>query len=191
MPRAKGRSEAKWKAIPNYEGLYEVSDTGRVRSLDRVRISTSPIEKAWIKGAEKALSERVGYYYVQLYKDGFCKNYRVHRLVAIAFIQNPHKKAEVNHKDGDKLNNHLSNLEWMTRSENDLHAYRTGLRLPCDVHGIKNPNAKLNEKQVKVIKHLKNIQPRMTQTEIGNIFNVTYTNIGDIWSGKRWGHITI
>jgi len=68
-----------------------------------------------------------GYRSVSIYSDCKKKNYSLHRLVAIAFINNPENKPEVNHKDGNKLNNHVSNLEWCTMSENAIHAYRTGL----------------------------------------------------------------
>jgi hypothetical protein len=66
----------------------------------------------------------------------------IHRLVAEAYIPNPNNKATVNHIDGDKFNNNVVNLEWATQSENNLHSYRTGLKVPYDRRGTKNPNYK-------------------------------------------------
>ena len=70
----------------------------------------------------------VGYFRVELWRDGVGKKYLVHRLLAAAFIPNPENKPQVNHIDGVKANNALSNLEWVTQSENQLHAYRAGLQ---------------------------------------------------------------
>jgi hypothetical protein len=74
----------------------------------------------------------------------------IHRLVAEAFIPNPHNKPTVNHKDGNKFNNHISNLEWATHTENHLHAYANGLKVAYDRRGTKNPNYK-HGKRMKTI----------------------------------------
>ena len=100
-----------WKAIAGYEGLYEVSDKGRVKSLGNNKF-----------GKEKILKPQKtydGYLQVDLYKDGKLKHSKVHRLVAEAFIQNPNNLYTVNHKDEVKTNNVASNLEWMSRKDNN------------------------------------------------------------------------
>ena len=96
-----------WKSIARYEGLYEVSNLGRVRSL---KFGKTKILKPADNGG--------GYLYVQLCKDGIRKNMFVHRLVASAFMPNPQNLDTVNHKDEDKHNNNVSNLEWMSRTDN-------------------------------------------------------------------------
>jgi hypothetical protein len=104
-----------WLPVKDYEGCYEVSNLGRVKSLHLVGGATRIL-----KGAKK----RWGYIEVSLYKNGVGKNRSVHRLVAVAFIPNPENKLEVNHINGDKVDNRVENLEWNTRTENQLHSYR-------------------------------------------------------------------
>lgn len=116
-----------WKSVPQYEGLYEVSEYGRVRSLDRV--VNCKLGKRTIKG--KILSQRTtpfGYKEVGLGNNGNAKTHKVHRLVALAFLTNPESKLFVNHIDGNKVNNLLTNLEFVTASENSKHAVETGLQ---------------------------------------------------------------
>lgn len=106
-----------WKDIENYEGLYQVSNLGRVRSLDRVvtNYRGSFIKKGEIK-AQSNLSK--GYKGVCLCKDGKQKTHKVHRLVAQAFLPNPNNLPQVNHKDEDKTNNRVDNLEWCDNEYN-------------------------------------------------------------------------
>jgi len=87
-----------------------------------------------------------GYLRVELWSNGIGKKYSLHRLLAQSFIENPEKKPQVNHIDGDKLNNSISNLEWVTQSENQIHAYSIGLQ-----KGYKKPNQKLSETHKKAL----------------------------------------
>lgn len=117
-----------WKDIPGYEGLYQVSDLGRVRSLERWRYNPKCKDgKQYVPEKILKAAERTGYLVVAINKNGKRKSYSVHRLVAQAFIPNPENKRTVNHKDGNKKNNRVSNLEWNTDSENVNHAIITGL----------------------------------------------------------------
>ena len=110
--------EESWKPVVGYEGLYEVSDLGRVRSLDRV-VKGKRNSKWERKGRILQQADRGnGYYAVCLHKSGTQKMYLVHRLVAVAFIPNPFNKPCVNHLDENKQNNAISNLEWATYKEN-------------------------------------------------------------------------
>lgn len=116
-----------FKDIKGYEGMYQVSNLGRVKSLARTRIGKS---NCTCKLQERILKQSInqGYSYVGLSKKGILKVKKVHRLVAIAFISNPENKLEVNHKDLNKINNNLYNLEWNTRKENNDHAIRNGVK---------------------------------------------------------------
>ena len=124
-----------WKDIKGYEGLYQISNYGIIRSLDRLRnngISGKYIQKGRIM--EPFITR--GYYQVVLRKDGKYKHHNVHRLVAINFIDNKENKPQVNHINGNKLDNTVENLEWCTQSENQIHAYKKGLQKP--IYGKKN-----------------------------------------------------
>lgn len=107
------RSEV-WLAVPGYEGLYEVSSLGNVRSLFRYK-----------KILKWNVHSRTGYATVQLFKNKIGKRFLVHRLVASAFIPNPHVLPQVNHKDENKLNNEFVNLEWVTADENMKYGSRS------------------------------------------------------------------
>lgn len=134
-----------WKPIPGYEGYYEASSEGQIRSVDRLvhHGGYSYSRKGRIR---KPFNTR-GYNSVALNKDKIETTYQVHRLVAMTFIPNPEDKPCVNHIDGNKTNNSVSNLEWVTYSENSKHAIRTGLvdlettrengRKAIDVTGIR------------------------------------------------------
>ena len=126
-----------WKEVADNEN-YIVSNTGRVRR----------------KGSEydHSVYEKKGYLLVDLYKEGTRSKKRVNRLVAEAFIPNPHNKPEVNHKDGNKINNNVSNLEWATKKENCRHAWDNGLVQPSrSMLGKKNPNAGRKGKPIRII----------------------------------------
>lgn len=106
-----------WKNIDGYEGLYQVSNLGNVKSLNYNKTGKERILKP---GTDKC-----GYRLVGLFKNGKLKFFTIHRLVANSFLENPDHKPEVNHKDEDKTNNCVENLEWMTRKENNNYGTRT------------------------------------------------------------------
>lgn len=107
-----------WKPIKNYVGLYEVSNMGNVKSLGNGKSCNKNYSKERIL---KLTKNKLGYLYVSLYKDGVKKSCRVHRLVAIAFIPNPQGYKEINHRDENKGNNCVENLEWCSRSYNNTY----------------------------------------------------------------------
>lgn len=119
-----------WKDIIGFEGFYQISSTGLVKSVER--IATSRSTSHWYPKRERILSPEIasGYYRVIFSKNGIITKHMVHRLVATAFMPNLENKPQVNHIDGNKLNNHILNLEWATSSENVRHAIATGLKNP-------------------------------------------------------------
>jgi hypothetical protein len=128
-----------WKPVVGYEGLYEVSDGGEVRGKDReIKTNIRFNKKRIIKG--KILKKRVGtkgYFSVDLCKEGKVSKTNIHRIVAEAFIPNPEHKKVVNHINGNKQDNRVSNLEWVTYQENHWHARNTGLLTEIGQHNNK------------------------------------------------------
>lgn len=140
-----------WKEIEGYEGYYEVSNFGNVKSLDRTIIRSDGISFSK-QGKIMVQNDDIdGYPTVHLSKGGKDERISVHILVAKAFVPGYKKGLEVNHIDFDRHNNHVDNLEWVTHTENVEHSYKNG-RHPCqinDYHGKNNPNYgnhKLHEK---------------------------------------------
>jgi hypothetical protein len=119
--------EEVWKDIEGYEGLYEASNIGRLRRKGSVNV-------------RKFGDNGHGYKHVPLSKNNIIKNHYVHRIIATAFIPNPNNKATVNHKNGNKSDNHVENLEWATQSENSKHGFDTGLIVQNK--GRDNPTSK-------------------------------------------------
>ena len=154
-----------WVDVKGYEGLYKVSNKGRIKSLARGyknQYGEFGYKKEFIKAQKiscfnKEEKQKRGYYVVNLAKDNRGEWIRVHRLVAEAFIPDPEKKEEVNHKDGNKLNNKVNNLEWVTHQENCLHAWKTGLH-------------KNEEERVRKIKEKNKILKKITKDMILDIF---------------------
>lgn len=156
------------KSIKGYEGLYSITEDGKVWSHKR-----NIYLKSYIGST--------GYLGVTLCKNGKLKPKRIHRLVAKAYIPNSENKKEVNHGDGNKLNNHRNNLGWMTPKENMKHAIENGLTNRGKRHG----NIKLTEKQVIDIRE-KYSKGNVFQYELANEYNVSQTHVGNIIRYKRW-----
>lgn len=121
--------QEEWKDVVGYEGIYQVSNFGNVKSLDRLEISSRGSKRLRFGIMLKQKTTEQGYATVHLRDRVNDKESwpSVHRLVALAFIENPEGKLTVNHKDGVKLNNHISNLEWATQQEQTQHAFDNNL----------------------------------------------------------------
>jgi hypothetical protein len=160
-----------WKDVPEYEGLYQVSNLGRVKSLKfgRERIL-------------KPQEGKQGYMHVFLYKEGDVKFYRVHRLMMLAFVGE--SNLQVNHINGIKTDNRLENLEYCTGSQNIKHAFNTGLSVP--VKGEKHGRSKITRACVERIKYG---HQGVSQKEIARIYGITQSQVSRVRSGRLWKHI--
>ncbi len=163
-----------WKDVTGYEGMYQVSSVGQVRRV----------------GSERCLSaskRRNGYLYVNLSKRGRVTTKSVHELVAEAFLGKRPAASHVNHKDGDKLNNHASNLEYVTAAENTRHAYRLGL---LKAQGEANGRALLTEAQARKVLILARTGV-LTQQEIAERYGIRISTVRAIKGGRIWKHLTL
>lgn len=162
-----------WKDIKGYEGLYQVSNLCRVKTLHNR-----------YKGVEILKNETVyGYQIISLHKDKVVKTHRIHRLVAQAFIDNPKNKPQVNHINGIKSDNRAVNLEWVTQSENMLHCYRTGLEV-ANTEPAHKARRILSNKEVENIRQLLN--SGLSTRKVASMVGVGKTLIGYIKQNKSY-----
>lgn len=174
-----------WRDIEGYEGIYQVSNIGRVKSLNRA-IHTKD-GRCYIKH-ESLLNGSVdedGYIRVGLTKDRKTKEIFIHRLVALTFIPNPENKPQVNHKDGIKHHNMLSNLEWATDKENVIHAIKNGLLVP-DHDQLVAMNKLSCAKCSKPVKCIETGEIFPSQLEASRVFGMASETIREsIRTGKK------
>jgi len=177
-----------WKALPSYEGLYEISINGEIKSLERI-VTDTFFGKQRIRVLREIIMKNgkssKGYPQTHLRKNLETKTWEIHRLVAKACIPNPNNLPQINHIDGNPMNNHVSNLEWCTQSHNQLHANATGLR--TSQKGEANTQSKLTELQVIEIRRLNS--SGISMRELGRRFGVSYPVIRNIVLRKKWNHI--
>jgi hypothetical protein len=177
--------EILWKPVKNYEDIYLVSNKGVVKSIDHLVIHKNGRNRIQKGRILKTSISKKGYVQVSLSKNNKRFHTGIHRVVAIAFIPNPNNLPQVNHKDGNKLNNEEDNLEWSTNSDNQLHAIVNNLTNPN--YGENHHLAKFNNSEVKVLRelHKKGLSNKhlalcngISQTAMSNILREkTYKNI--------------
>lgn len=164
-----------FQPLVGYESTHKINKTGCIKTLKRRGNLEEKILPLFI--------DRRGYVRVSLTKDNEQKHKTLHRLLAIQFIPNPNNLPQVNHKDGNKKNNNLSNLEWCNNSHNIKHAIKMGLIK--SYRGMNARNRKLTKEQVLEIRELKGLY---SQRELGKMYNVDHTTIGLIHRRVKWSH---
>lgn len=157
-----------WKIVQGFEN-YLVSTLGNVKTING-------------RFKKVVYDNKNSYGYVELWKNNKGKKFRIHRLVAETFIPNYDNKEQVNHIDGDKTNNCVSNLEWVTPKENIRHAIDNNLS--SIKYGSSNLASKLNEEDVKFIRE--NAKVNISVKELAKRYNVSTTNIYNILNNKKW-----
>ena len=178
VPQLSGLTEI-WLDVPNYKGLYKVSNFGNVKSLDR-RVANIKRKGSRLVKGKLLTPQNDGRGYMNLYlsSNGVKTKFKVHQIVALAFIPNPDNKPIVNHINGVKDDNRLINLEWSTASENCLHAFKTGLRK----HSGGNYST-LSNVTILEIKRLL-FETQLTHKEIAQRCGVSKATVGRINTGK-------
>ena len=169
-----------WKEIKGFEGEYEVSNLGRIRSMDRM------INGRFYKSKIRSIKITPNVYpKICLCSINGDRTARIHRLVAENFIPNPDNKKEVNHIDGDKTNNRVDNLEWVTPTENKIHNHRLGITR----RGERHQNSILTEEQAIQVKKL--IKLGYSQSEIVKKTGLRNSMINNIKRNNTWTYLSI
>lgn len=176
-------SKEEWKDADGYEGLYQVSNMGRI-----MRVAGGQGAQAG-RILKPILNRHTGYLHVGLYRDGKRTYLYVHRLVATAFLGvqlSPNH--EINHKNGNRADNRVENLEWITRSENHKHAYRVLGREAAPSRGEAHGGSKLTRRDVRQIRKLYKTGDH-TQADLAEMFGVAKPTIGHITRRETWKHV--
>lgn len=176
-----------WKDIIGFEKVYQISNLGRLRSLNRVIILVRYNKAYRLNRKGKLMRPSLntnGYPHVKLLNGDKKKVYSLHRLVALHFIDNLNNYEIVNHIDSVKTNNRVDNLEWCTEADNRTHARKI---FNDTTYGEECNLSKLTEDQVREIRT--NGRMEMTNGQIGKLYNVSHETIRCVLNGKSWKHI--
>lgn len=180
-----------WKDIEGLNGLYQISNLGSVRRLYRISKSNRPIKKGKYDAHLQPIIMKQylsNYWYpsvcITINKQKF--RFKIHRLIAQAFIPNPENKPCINHKNSIPTDNRIENLEWCTHRENMEHASRNN-RFP-ERKGVMSARAKLTEYQVRrILRNKEKLKPKQWSTK----FMVSVSTINSIVYRRNWKHIKI
>lgn len=175
-----------WQPVPNWEDYYSVSNYGRIKSHSRIIVTKNGSSRQIKGGISNSICKTNGYYSATLRKEGKSVTTKLHILVARTFIPNPGNKPFVNHIDGDRLNNNVGNLEWVTPLENIQHAWRIGL---TKQNGSDSVLSKLTEEEVILIRRLYKSGYYTLKQIAEKIGKCHWGYIGLVIQGKRWTHV--
>lgn len=173
-----------WKDVPNYESLYQVSNKERIKGVSRIIRNPLKGDCLLEERILKYCVDKSGYPTYVLSNNKFKKTFKIHRLVAMAFIPNPENKPCVNHINGIKTDNRVENLEWCTYSENTKHAFDTGLMKMTK--GNDCSWSKVSEQQVLEIRNNKGI---VSYSKMSEKYEISIATISNIINRKTWTHI--
>jgi hypothetical protein len=167
-----------WKNIEGYEGFYQISNLGNVKSLCRLVGNHSGFKKLLKEKILKTHISKTGYFVINLKINSKRKTFKLHRLIAYSFIEKIKGKEYINHINGIKTDNRVENLEWVTIKENNYHAIKTGLKKDS---GINNSRSKLNESDIVYIRN-----SNLKLKELSNIYKIDASTISKIKLRKTY-----
>jgi hypothetical protein len=170
--------EERWVPVKGLEGKYEISNYGRVKSLGR---KGNHFKTHFLTLTRNGPHHK--YIIAQLWDGNKKQSTMVHRLVALHFLENPINVTVVHHKDGNKENNHVSNLEWCTTRQNLLYDFAMGVR---SNRGEKSPMHKLTKREVDFIRYLFGLYPNMNETWIARFYGISQHAISCVVNFKTW-----
>lgn len=180
-----------WKTIKGFEGYYQISNYGRLKILGAYVKNLGNFANGYIKkvNIKDIHLDKNGYCITKLCKEGKCWPRKIHRLVAQTFLPNPDRLPQVNHIDGNKENNYVGNLEWVSAGDNIRHAWATGLKNNDHLKGSKSPNAKVTEAEVIEIRRLYDNKLKR-YTELLKLYpQVSADMLKNIIKRRTWKHI--
>lgn len=173
-----------WKDIIGYEKSYSISSLGRILAKEKRVLGSHGVYKLHKEKFLKLSIHTGGYNQLWLWRNKKIQGFSFHRIFATHFIPNPENKPFINHKDGNKLNNSISNLEWCTSSDNLIHAYSTGLK---SAKGEKHGRRKLTNSIVLKIREMYSVKKDLEC--LSDLFKVSKSTICSIGKRKTWQHI--
>lgn len=181
-----------WRGVRGFEGLYEVSSLGRIRSVARILVTCNGVHRKLPSRIIK-LHKKWGYYFINLNHNYETESRYVHRVVAEAFYGPPNgdlDQTQVNHINGVKTDNRVENLEWCTRSENALHSSRVLLNSQKLPRGVQHRDCRFSEDDVQYIRtHYVPRHPEFGARALARAYGVSHSSIRKIIKRKSWEHI--